>query len=240
MLPLHDENPRVSTPWVTYTLLVANALAFAYQVSLPASLAQAHLTAWGVVPREFLGALLHPGTPGAATEVMTLLTSVFLHGGWLHIGGNMLFLYIFGDNIEDELGHGRYLLFYGVCGILAALAHVAAAPTSTVPTVGASGAISGVLGAYMVLHPTARIVTLLILGFFITRVRVPAFIFLGLWFGLQSLQGFAALSAHQAATGGGVAWFAHIGGFVVGVLVGLGVRAKRGARLAAGGSRTRR
>ncbi|MEB3330605.1 MAG: rhomboid family intramembrane serine protease [Candidatus Sericytochromatia bacterium] len=227
MLPLHDENPRRGTPWVTYALLLANVLVFAHQITLPASLVETHLTRWGVVPCELLGALRHLGAPGSLPEVATLLTSMFLHGGWLHIGGNMLFLYIFGDNIEDELGPGRYLTFYVGCGVLASLAQVAAGPASTVPTVGASGAVSGVLGAYMVLHPTARIVTLLFLGFFITRARIPAFLFLGLWFGLQAVQGLAALSTHQAAAGGGVAWFAHLGGFAAGVLVALGVRSAR-------------
>jgi membrane associated rhomboid family serine protease len=227
MLPLHDENPRSITPWVTYTLIIANAVAFAHQLTLPPGPLHHHLSTWGVVPQELLTAAQHPGAPSSPSEFLALLSSMFLHGGWLHIGGNMLFLHIFGDNIEDVLGHARYLLFYLACGVVAALAHVAAEPTSTVPTVGASGAISGILGAYLVLYPTARVVTLLTLGFVVTRVRVPALVFLGLWFGLQSVQGIMALTSHQAASAGGVAWFAHIGGFVAGAVVGLGIRATR-------------
>ncbi|MEB3221215.1 MAG: rhomboid family intramembrane serine protease [Candidatus Sericytochromatia bacterium] len=226
MLPLRDENPRRTTPWVTYGLLAANVLAFAYQLTLPQAALASHLATWGLVPGELMAALQHPAGSTVLLEMAAVVTSMFLHGGWMHIGGNMLFLHIFGDNIEDEFGHLRYALFYLACGVAAGLAQVATAPGSEVPVVGASGAISGVLGAYMVLHPTARVVTLLFLGFFITHLRVPAFVFLGLWFALQSFNGLASLGAPDA--GGGVAWFAHVGGFVAGIAAGLAARTAKG------------
>jgi membrane associated rhomboid family serine protease len=144
---------------------------------------------------------------------------MFLHGGWAHFLGNMLFLWIFGDNVEDRLGHLRYLVFYLLAGYAATFAHAFAASGSAVPAIGASGAISGVLGAYVFLYPRARIVTLVFLGFFIQTVELPALVYLPLWFLMQFLQGLASLGVPEAASGGGVAWFAHIGGFVAGPLL---------------------
>lgn len=222
MLPLHDENPSRTRPWVTYALIALNVVVFLHEVSLSAPALAALTGSLGMVPREVVAEatrLTHRGPMGAG-ELATLFTSMFLHGGWMHLGGNMLYLYIFGDNVEDELGHRRFLLFYLACGLLGSLAHVAADPTSAVPTIGASGAISGVLGAYLMMHPTARITTLVVLGFLIRTIRVPAFVFLGLWFVMQSFSGWASLGAHHASAGG-VAWFAHIGGFVAGGVIGL-------------------
>jgi membrane associated rhomboid family serine protease len=146
---------------------------------------------------------------------LTVLTSMFLHAGFAHLLGNMVFLWIFGNNVEDATGHPRFLLFYLACGVAAALSHILTRPGSTVPMVGASGAISGVLGAYFLLYPHARIVTLVLLGFFAQTVRIPAFFFLGLWFLMQLFPAFLSVGGD----GGGVAWFAHIGGFVAGMLL---------------------
>lgn len=223
MLPLHDENPSRTVPYFTYTLIALNLAAFAFQLSLSGAGLHHLVHHFGVIPVRLVGAVTSAPTAlsGPVLEpYVALATSLFLHGGWMHLMGNMLFLYVFGDNVEDELGHGRFLAFYLACGVLASAAHVAAEPTSTIPTIGASGAISGVLGAYLVMHPTARVTTIVWLGFFFRRVPMPAFVFLGLWFLLQSVSGWASLGAHHASAGG-VAWFAHIGGFVAGALIGL-------------------
>jgi membrane associated rhomboid family serine protease len=203
MIPLRDVIPSRSTPVVTISIIVLNGLVFAYQLSLGAS-GQAFIFAHGLVPSEF--------------SLITLLTSMFLHGGLMHVGGNMLYLWIFGDNVEDRMGHARFIVFYLLCGAAAALAQTWANPNSPVPMVGASGAIAGVMGAYFVMYPRSRIVTLIPIFFFIQLVEVPAVIFLGLWFLLQFLSGLgsAALSPDTNMSGG-IAFWAHVAGFVAGL-----------------------
>jgi len=206
MLPLKDDVPSRSFPWVTIFLILLNSSAFLWEVFL-GSAAQGFIENYAVVPRSILSL----GLP----RFHTLLTSMFLHGGWGHIIGNMLYLWIFGDNVEDCLGRFRYLLFYLLCGIVASFAHIVTSAGSTVPTIGASGAISGVLGGYLLLYPRAGVWTFIFFGFFIRMIKVPAFLVLGFWILLQLLQGVASLP--QADAGGGVAWFAHIGGFFAGL-----------------------
>lgn len=222
MLPIHDDNPSGRTPWVTYALIAANVLVFLYQLSLGEQGLTRFFYTFAVVPKELFADFgrLSGGQGVGVLDFAPLLTSMFMHGGWMHLGGNMLFLYIFGDNVEDRLGHASYLSFYLLCGVAASLAHAWSGPGSALPSLGASGAIGGVLGAYIVLHPAARVTTLVFLGFLITTLRVPAFIFLGIWFLMQSIQGLAALGAPSTAAQGGTAWWAHIGGFAVGMIGG--------------------
>jgi membrane associated rhomboid family serine protease len=211
VIPLRDTIPSRTVPFVNYILIGANVLAFLFELSLGPHL-QAFVHVFGVVPERVLTIVARePGLIHYA--VFPFFTSMFLHGGWLHLLGNMLYLYIFGDNVEDALGHVRYLLFYLGCGVVASLSHLALNLSSNIPTVGASGAIAGVLGAYFLLYPKARVVTLLIIFIFIKIVEIPAFLFLGLWFLFQFISG-AVASASQGA--GGVAWWAHIGGFAAG------------------------
>ena len=224
MIPLRDANPTRRTPVVTLSLIAACSVVFALELSIEASGGEAALAAffdtWGAVPSRISAALAGTGDAGAAAT--GVLASLFLHGGWEHLIGNMLFLWIFGNNIEDRLGRLPFLVFYLLGGIAAALAQVWIEPTSDIPLVGASGAIATTLGAYIVLYPRARILTLVFLGFFFQLIEVPALIVLALWFVLQLIDGVATLGAPTA--GGGVAFFAHIGGFVVGGLVGIAVR----------------
>ncbi|MEO5656262.1 MAG: rhomboid family intramembrane serine protease [Nitrospiria bacterium] len=208
MIPLRDENPTTITPVVTMGLIAANVLVFLYQMSLGGSGEELVYT-FGAVPLALFGG--ESLSPLPAT--LTLMTSMFLHGGFMHVGGNMLYLWIFGNNIEDVMGHGRFIVFYLICGVAAAYAHALSAPSSAVPMIGASGAISGVLGAYLLLFPRAQILTLIPLGFFTRLVHIPAMVVLGFWIVIQFLNG--TLSVGQA--GGGVAWFAHVGGFVAGM-----------------------
>ncbi len=209
MFPIRDENPSHRTPYVTWGLIGLNVLFFLYELSLGQRLPEFFFQAAFVPARTF-------GEGGEGLQIGGALLSMFLHGGIAHIGGNMLFLWIFGDNVEDRLGHWKFVIFYLGCGFAATYAHALAAPQSTVPTVGASGAIAGVLGAYLILYPRARIVTVLILGFFIELIKVPALVYLPVWFLLQFVSGVASLGAQTSAQAGGVAWFAHIGGFVAG------------------------
>ncbi len=223
MIPLRDSIPTRTFPGVTIALIAVNVAVFVFQLSLGRA-AGALVASFGAVPAQLTGSAPHAApviAPG-----LTLVTSMFLHGGLMHLLGNMVFLWIFGNNVEDAMGHVRFLVFYVLCGVAAALAHVASNPGSNLPMVGASGAISGVLGSYFLLYPHARIVTLVFLGFFAQTINVPAFFFLGFWFLLQSLSGAASLGAR----GGGVAWFAHIGGFVAGMVLLLGFK-RRGVRL---------
>jgi membrane associated rhomboid family serine protease len=221
MLPLKDDVPSRSFPLFVVMLLAANVAAFLYQLSLdigPAGpvrgAAQAFVMEFGAVPCRLTG--LCP-SDDAPAPLVTVFTSMFLHGGVLHIAGNLLYLWIFGDNVEDTLGHFRFLALYLLSGVGAALAQVVMNPESRIPMVGASGAISGVLGAYLFLFPRASILTLVTFGFFIRFVHVPALIVLGFWIVVQVIVG---LSTYRAgADEGGVAWFAHIGGFVTGVVV---------------------
>ncbi len=237
MFPLKDDVPSRSVPFVTALIIAANVAAFLYQMSLEvagsgtgAEAAMAFITEFGAVPCRLSG--LCPASDFPAPFV-TIFTSMFLHGGLLHVGGNMLYLWIFGDNVEDTLGHGRFLVFYVVAGVAAAAAQVAMNPASKVPMVGASGAVSGVLAAYLLLFPRARILTLIIFGFFIRFVHVPAVIVLGFWIVVQIFNGLVSAGAAigGAGEGGGVAWFAHIGGFLAGIILLFLFRPRRSARL---------
>ncbi len=213
MIPLRDENPSRTAPVVTRALISVNAIAFVYELMLGPDL-RPFVYTWGMVPAR-LSLALRFGEEPIAGPGITTLTSMFLHGGWLHLVGNMWYLWIFGDNVEDRLGHARFLVFYLMAGVVAALLHYALNPASWLPTVGASGAIAGVLGAYLVAFPRARIIALVPLFPFFQVMALPAVLVLGLWFVMQFFSG--ALSLGNAG-GGGVAWWAHIGGFAFGFL----------------------
>jgi len=224
LIPLRDKNPTRRTPIVTIGLIVACFAAFGLELSVTASGGDAALERffdqWGAVPARITAAFESGNYFSGAT--LGMITSMFLHGGWLHILGNMLYLWIFGNNVEDRMGRIPFLLFYLVGGITAALTQVVISPHSEVPLVGASGAIAAALGAYIVLFPGARILSLVFLGFFYQLLEVPALVILGFWFVLQLISGAAALGPETAQ--GGVAFFAHIGGFILGVVVGLLLR----------------
>ncbi len=207
MLPLRDTIRSHRFPIITWALIGLNTLVFLFEAQLSPQALTHFVNTWGLVPAEF--SLLSPLSWGR------VLLSMFLHGGWFHIISNMWFLYIFGDNVEDRMGAGRYLLFYLLGGAAAALGQVLIAPGSTTPVVGASGAIAAVLGGYFVLYPTAKVTTLVPVFFFITFVDIPAVLYLGFWFVMQIFSGMAALGAPMNA---GVAWWAHIGGFLFGML----------------------
>jgi len=209
-IPLKDLNPHRTTPVINITLILANVAVFLYEFTLPRHALQVFEMANATVPAR-IPAYLH-GHTGFEIAFLPLLTSMFLHSGLLHIAGNMLFLWIFGDNIEDAFGHLGYLLFYLVCGIGAGLAHILFNLHSTLPAVGASGAISGVMGAYLILYPKERILTLV----FIFLIPIPAVFILVYWFALQFLAGLSSLG--MTATGGVAVW-AHVGGFVLGMLL---------------------
>jgi membrane associated rhomboid family serine protease len=215
MIPLHDDNPTEITPIVTIAFIAACVLVFFYQVSLPPRSGEMFVYQFGAIPAIVFGQAELPQELVALPAYGTLVSSMFLHGGWMHLIGNMLYLWIFGNNIEDVMGHVKFVVFYGLCGILAALSHAVIDQGSTVPMVGASGAISGILGAYILLYPHARVLILIPLGFFMHTLYVPAGVVLGLWFVMQILSG--GLSLGQE--GGGIAFFAHIGGFVAGMLL---------------------
>ncbi len=220
MLPLTDHNPRRTVPVVTFALIALNVLAFLWELSLGPSLQEA-LMKIAFIPRRFW-------LPGSwPQDLFTAFASMFLHGGLLHIGSNMLYLWIFGDNIEDRLGHGRYVIFYFLCGLIATWTHAFFNPTSIVPAIGASGAIAGVLGGYLILWPHARVTTLIPIFMFITVREIPAVLVLGLWFVLQLFSGVGSLGVRDAQDMGGVAYFAHIGGFVAGMLLILALGGKR-------------
>ena len=211
MFPLKDDIPTDKPPIVTIALIVINALIFFYQISLGEDF-QYLIVKLGAIPYE----ITHQSeiTQEAPFPVnMTLLTAMFLHGGWFHIIGNMLYLWIFGNNIEDKLGHFKFIIFYLLSGVIASLVFVVTSPNSTIPMVGASGAIAGVLGAYLLKFPHARILTLIFLGFFVRIVRIPAVYVLGFWFIIQLIYALPSIGSNT----GGVAWFAHIGGFVAGM-----------------------
>ncbi|MGH9509163.1 MAG: rhomboid family intramembrane serine protease [Terriglobales bacterium] len=217
MIPLRDDAPRLATPYMTWFLLALNVVAFLFELSLQPGNRTAFFFQFGVVPDNITGALA--GTGGMSTQAVfvPVLTSMFLHASWLHLLSNMMALWIFGDNIEGYLGHFRYLLFYLGCGVLAAAIHVLFNPSSPVPTVGASGAIAGVMGAYFLLFPSARVLTLvpLLVVFFTTWL--PAWLVLGYWFVVQFLGGAATSLATGSQSAGGIAFWAHVGGFVAGV-----------------------
>jgi membrane associated rhomboid family serine protease len=226
MIPLKDLTPRRTFPIVTLGLIAVNTWVFIQQIMMPERASMAFLTTWGFVPARVALALTSPHVSLFAALV-PLFTSMFLHAGWLHIIGNMWFLWIFGDNVEDALGHVPFLLFYLACGIVAGLTQLAFSWGSRIPSVGASGAISGVLGAYLVLYPTARVLTLVPLFIIWFTTELPAMIFIGLWFVLQFLSGLASLGAYKDV--GGVAFWAHVGGFVAGIAFVLGQRRRRRA-----------
>jgi membrane associated rhomboid family serine protease len=229
LIPIHDENPTRNFAILTAIIIALNVAVLLAEPSFgtvpadpqKASTAVTFLYRWGLVPWEIThGRPVHlAGCAGPCLPdknvYLSLITSMFLHGGLLHIAGNMLFLWIFGNNIEDVLGKFRFVIFYLLAGLAAALAHVAANPSSMVPTVGASGAIAGVLGAYIVLFPTARVTSIVPIFFFLTRVDLPAIVVLGIWFASQFLIG----AGSQPASGGGVAWMAHVGGFIAGIVL---------------------
>ncbi len=214
MIPLKDLQPRRSAPIVTLLLIAANILVFLYQASLPARPADAFMNAYAVVPARFSMALAGSHHYTLAQALVPLVTSMFLHAGWLHILGNMWFLWIFGANVEDRMGHISYLLFYLICGIGSGIAQTAFSWGSHVPALGASGAIAGVLGAYIIYFPASRILTLVPLFIIWFMARVPAWVFIGLWFIIQFLSGVSSLGARSM---GGVAWWAHVGGFLLGL-----------------------
>jgi len=214
MFPIHDDNPVRITPYVTYALIAACVLVFLWQVSHDPRGQQAIAYGLGMVPAVFFGDRTLPPELAMVPTGLTLVTSMFLHGGFMHLLGNMLYLWIFGNNIEDAMGHGRFIVFYLLSGTAAALAQGLPNPDSVIPMIGASGAISGVLGAYLLLYPHARVMVAIPFGFFIHTVYVPAVVVLGLWFLIQIL---SSLNANPEE--GGVAWFAHIGGFVAGLVL---------------------
>jgi rhomboid family protein len=216
MLPLRDHNPSERTPFVTWALIAINTgvfLSYFPGIGDQPRLLMAFYSDWGLVPR-----LVSQGE-----QTQTIFTSMFVHAGWLHLAGNMLFLWIFGDNLEDQMGHVGYLIFYLASGVAAAFGQMIADPFSAVPMVGASGAIAGVMGGYLLLFPRARVDLLLILFVFFKVITIPAWLLLGLWFGLQLVSGTAA-----EAAGGGVAYWAHAGGFVAGVVLTIPLWLKRG------------
>jgi membrane associated rhomboid family serine protease len=203
VIPLRDVIPSRTTPVVTVTIILINAAVFLYEASLVEPALQRFVFAYGLVPALF--------------DPVSVLTSMFLHGGWLHFLGNMLYLWIFGDNVEDRLGHGRFFFFYLLCGIAAALAQVWMSPFSRIPMVGASGAIAGVMGAYFVLFPHSRVLTLVPIFFFIELVEIPAIFFLGIWFVMQFLSGVGSIGVETSQDVGGVAFWAHVAGFAAGL-----------------------
>jgi len=204
MIPLRDTLPSRSTPGVTILIILANVLIFLYQISLEPFARNEFVAVYGLVPARF--------------DLSSLVTSMFLHGGWMHLILNMWILWIYGDNVEDILGHGKYLVFYVACGVAAALAQYAINPHSRLPVIGASGAIAGVMGAYMVKFPSARILTLVPIFVFVTTMEVPAVVILIYWFVLQIFSGIGSIG-YSHLSQGGVAWWAHIGGFVAGMIL---------------------
>ena len=215
MIPIRDDQPRFSTPFVTYFLIAINVLIFLMEFALdPASL-RGLIYEFGMVPSHVTGLVSGGHAASPAVALVPVFTSMFLHGSWMHVIGNMWFLWIFGDNVEDYLGHFKYLAFYLVSGVAAALAQIVVNPFSTVPNVGASGAIAGVLGAYFILYPKARVLTWLFYFFF----YVPAWVMLGYWFVYQFLSGAATSITQAGQNSGGIAFWAHVGGFVTGIVL---------------------
>ena len=218
MIPLKNMMVRRSVPLITILLIVVNVVAFCYQLSLSNAANDALIRAFGLVPRKMQLALVG-GRYTLVEAFLPLITCMFLHGGFLHILGNMWFLWIFGGAVEERLGSFSYLIFYFICGIGSGLAQAIFSWGSSLPSIGASGAISGVLGAYVVFFPSSRILTLVPLFVFFFTAQIPAIVFIGLWFVIQFLSGVSALGSPRAASLGGVAWWAHVGGFVLGALL---------------------
>lgn len=224
MIPLRDDNPSELSPVVAITLIGLCVLMFLWQLSL-GERAEAAIYSLGLIPSVLFGIDQLSAELARVPPAVTIFTSMFMHGGWMHLLGNMLYLWIFGDNVEDAMGHGRFVAFYLLCGIAAALAQAVPEPQSQIPMVGASGAISGVLGAYLLLYPHARVLVVVPFGFILHSMRLPAGIVLAMWFGLQLLS-----NLMTPAGQGGVAFRAHIGGFVAGMLL-VGIFKRRGYRL---------
>lgn len=204
MIPLRSTERAYSTATVTAGLIGVNTLIFLYELTLSPGALNRFFENWGIVPDQL--------------RLATLVTSMFLHGGWMHLIGNMLFLWVFGKNVEDLIGSGRYFVFYMLCGLISAVVQVVFNPFSRMPTIGASGAIAGVMGAYLIKFPRARIITLVPIFFFITTMEIPAAILLLWWFAIQFFSGFGSLGSNDYNSGG-TAWFAHIGGFLAGMLL---------------------
>src|SRR4029077_20724932 len=203
MIPLRDVIPSRTTPYITVTIIFLNALAWLFEVSLPHQVLNEFLTIYGVVPGDF--------------SAPTLVSSMFLHGSWSHVIGNMWYLWIFGDNVEDRVGHGRFIVFYLLCGIAAGLGQIAVDPSSTLPTIGARGAIAGVMGAYFVLYPNSRVLTLVFVVFFYEIFELPAIVLLGFWFLIQLVSAGAIAVTASSHGSGGVAFVAHVAGFIFGM-----------------------
>jgi membrane associated rhomboid family serine protease len=211
VFPLSDVIPSRTTPFVTIGLIAINALVFLHQLTLPPRALDNFIATYALIPAYF--------------TLPSVVTSMFLHGGWMHIIGNMLYLWIFGDNIEDRVGHGMFVVFYLGCGCVAAFLQVTFNPSSSIPMLGASGAIAGVMGAYFVLYPQSRVLTAVFIFFFFDLIEIPAIFFLGIWFLMQLLSGVGSLGASSGAAGG-VAFWAHVGGFGAGAFVGFVLRAR--------------
>ena len=212
MIPLRDTQPSYTFPFVTVAIIVLNVAAFLYEFSMDPYELNFFIAHYGVIPTRF--------------QWTDVLTSIFLHGGWMHLIGNMWFLWIYGDNVEDILGHSQYLLFYLLCGLAATMVHIAFNADSRVPTIGASGAIAGVMGAYVVKFPHSRITTLVPITIFLTTVDIPAYFILLYWFVIQFFSGVGSVG-HSHLSQGGVAWFAHVGGFLAGVALILVMRTEK-------------
>jgi len=209
MIPIRDDNPTRTFAFLTVAFIVANVLAFLHEITLPGTRGlELFIREYGLTPVDL--------TRGTDSAYLTVFTSMFLHGGWLHLIGNMLYLWIFGNNIEDAVGHVRFIFFYLLCGAAAAAAQIAINPNSDVPMIGASGAVSGVLGGYLLLYPRARVTILIPIWIFLKFVEVPAVLMLVFWFGMQLLSG---LASRHLDVSGGVAFWAHVGGFVAGMLL---------------------
>ncbi len=213
MFPLQDTIPHRESPFVTWALIGLNVGVFLLELALPEPALEALIRTFGVVPARYT----EPGWMENPANYWPLLTNMFLHGGWMHIIGNMWTLWIFGDNVEDRLGHGRYLVFYLLCGLAASGTHILLHPDSTIPAIGASGAISGVMGAYFLLFPHSRIIAVFPVFFIPYFLELPAVVYLGAWFLTQLFSGTFSILA--PGTGGGIAWWAHIGGFLAGALL---------------------
>jgi membrane associated rhomboid family serine protease len=220
MVPINDENPSRKTAIVTYALIAANVVVFFYEISLTPAQLETFFHLYAIVPKELTASWQGAAVNQSIPEPLTLITSQFLHAGFTHVGFNMLFLWVFGNNVEDKLGHFKYIIFYLACGALAALSQWIVSPQSAIPSLGASGAIAGVMGAYILRFPNARILTLIPLGFFLYAARIPAFLFLGFWFVQQALNGLLTLQIPTNMETGGVAYWAHAGGFVFGAILG--------------------
>jgi len=225
MFPLKDDNPAHIIPIVTWMLIAVNVGCFLYQTSLEPADSRIFVYQFGAIPAVITGQQSLPRSITAVAPFLSIFTSMFLHGGWMHLIGNVWYLWIFGNNIEEAMGGLRYLLFYLICGFVASLSQIVSNISSTLPTIGASGAIAGVLGAYIILYPRARVLTLIFLGFFVRLLYFPAGIILGFWFVYQLISGYTA----GIQPGGGIAFWAHIGGFITGLLL-VGLFKKRDVR----------